>query len=63
MRQKTAEQRLRIINERLKALGIADYPVPEDPDTRRMLEKRALLQQMADNVRAQGQERKFKPKF
>jgi hypothetical protein len=51
------------INERLKALGIADYPVPQNPGTRRTPEKRALLQQIADNARAQGREPQFKAKF
>ena len=52
------------VTARKQALGITDQePLALNDGSRRTPSKRALLQAIADNARAQGREPKFKANF
>ena len=52
------------VTARKQELGITDQePLALNDGSRRTLSKRALLQAIADNARAQGREPKFKANF
>ena len=52
------------VTARKRELGITDQePLALNDGSRRTLSKRALLQAIADNARAQGREPKFKANF
>ncbi|BBK44555.1 hypothetical protein STVA_45750 [Allostella vacuolata] len=63
LRRTTLEEQARRIAARMAELGIDFLVVPPNAGSRRTPEKRALLQVIADNARAQGREPAFAAKF